>query len=491
MTVTAAPLAEIAARLKSARVMCVGDLMLDRFVDGSVDRISPEAPIPVLRIRSERAMLGGAGNVVRNMTALGAACGFLSVIGEDRAGAEVMTLLSAETKVDNFIGVQPERCTSVKTRFFAASQQLLRADEETIEPLSAYDRQRLLDDAKAYVGKAQAMVLSDYGKGVLGDGVAAELITLARAQGIPVIVDPKGRDFERYRGASMVTPNRRELAEATGMPVETDAEVVAAARHVIAAHGIDFVLATRSQDGMSLIGGPNDEIHHLPAEAREVFDVSGAGDTVVATVAAALAVGAALPDAARLANLAAGIVVGRVGTAAVPVNDLISAVHHQDVTTSESKLVALDQAVEQVEKWRRQGLRVGFTNGCFDLLHPGHVSLLRQSRTACDRLVVALNSDSSVGRLKGPTRPIQPEMARATVLASVAGVDLVVIFHDDTPLGLIKALRPDVLVKGADYTVETVVGADVVQSYGGRVMLARLEDGFSTTSTIARMERSA
>ncbi|MBK1664809.1 bifunctional heptose 7-phosphate kinase/heptose 1-phosphate adenyltransferase [Rhodospirillum rubrum] len=479
-------LAEIVASLARVRVLCVGDVMLDRFVRGDVERISPEAPIPIVRVRDERAMLGGAGNVVRNIVALGGRCAFMAVIGEDRAGAEIGGLLGDEHKVDSFIGIQPNRRTSVKTRFFAGSQQLLRADDETIAPLDPYDADRLLGDVRSQITTVGALVLSDYGKGVLDGPVAASLIAMGRTQNLPVIVDPKGRDFTRYRGATVLTPNRKELAEATGLPTGTDDEVVTACRQVITQCGVDTVLATRSQDGMTLVGADG-SVLHLPAEAREVYDVSGAGDTVVATLAAALAGGAPLAGACRLANLAAGIVVGRVGTAAVPAVDLMTAVHQEEVSARDSKIVGAEDAREVVDKWRRHGLRIGFTNGCFDLLHPGHVSLLRQARAACDRLVVGLNSDASVRRLKGDSRPVQDETARAIVLASLADVDLVAVFGEDTPLGLITTLLPDVLVKGADYTVDTVVGSDVVLTNGGRVLLADLKAGFSTTSTIARL----
>ncbi|WP_413207274.1 D-glycero-beta-D-manno-heptose-7-phosphate kinase [Rhodospirillum sp. A1_3_36] len=486
----AAALADIVLKLPSARVICVGDVMLDRFVHGKVDRISPEAPIPIIHIKEEQSMLGGAGNVVRNLVALGASSAFMSVLGEDRAGSEVMTLLGSESSVENFIGVQPDRRTSVKTRFVAGSQQLLRADDETVAPLESYDADRLVEDVRSQIKTAGALVLSDYGKGVLDTGMAGILIRLGRETGVPVIVDPKGRDYTRYEGATLLTPNRKELAEASGMPADSDEEVVAACRRIIETCGVDNVLATRSQDGMTLVT-QDGAVEHMSAEAREVFDVSGAGDTVVATLAAALAVGADLSSACRLSNLAAGVVVGRVGTAAVPRNDLLAAAHHLEVSASESKVVSLDEARELAGKWRRRGLRIGFTNGCFDLLHPGHISLLRQARQACDRLIIGLNSDASVSRLKGPTRPVQSEMARATVLASLASVDLVVLFGQDTPIDVIRTLLPDVLVKGADYTVDTVVGADLVQANGGRVVLAKLEDGFSTTATIARLSEKS
>lgn len=483
-----ARLAASVAALRDVTVLCAGDVMLDRFVTGTVDRISPEAPIPVLRVTRETAMLGGAGNVVRNLVGLGARTLFLSAVGDDAPGHAVAAMLGGLDGVTPVLEVERGRQTAIKVRYIAGGQQLLRADQETVAAIAPAREAALADAAERALagGGIGVMVLSDYGKGVLTDTLIARLIALAQAHGVPVVVDPKGADYGRYRGASLVTPNRKELHEATALPTGSDAEVETAARAVVDRCGVAGVLATRSQDGMTLLDGTG-AVHHLAAEAREVFDVSGAGDTVVATLAAALAAGLAVADAAALANVAAGIVVGKVGTAAVHAVELENALRHQDLEDAEAKILPLERAVERSEGWRRRGLSVGFTNGCFDLLHPGHLALLRQARAACDRLIVGLNSDASVQRLKGPTRPVQSESARSAVLASLSMVDGVVIFSEDTPLRLIETLRPDVLVKGADYTVETVVGADLVLGWGGKVVLATLEPGQSTTNTIRRM----
>ncbi|MBF0167109.1 MAG: D-glycero-beta-D-manno-heptose-7-phosphate kinase [Alphaproteobacteria bacterium] len=480
-------LADYVGLLKDIPVLVVGDVMLDRYVYGDASRISPEAPIPVLAIDHETAMLGGAGNVVRNLVALGAKVEFISAIGDDQAGREVRHLLESEEGVTPRLAVESGRRTSIKTRFCAGSQQLLRADHETVGPLSKGGCDDILEAVARGLTQARILILSDYGKGVLSAQTLPALIDLASQAGRPVVADPKGIDYARYRGATLLTPNRRELAEATQMPVKDDAAVLAAANHLIKTSGVQNVLVTRSQDGMSLVEGAG-AVHHLSAEAREVFDVSGAGDTVIATLSAALAAGVPLVAAARLANAAAGIVVGKVGTAVVHPEELVAAFHHQDLWQAESNLASLDQARERVAAWKRKGFKVGFTNGCFDLLHPGHVSLLAQARAACDKLVVGLNSDASVARLKGPTRPVQSEAARAAVLASLASVDLVVIFGEDTPLKTIESLRPDLLVKGADYSVDKVVGADLVQGWGGRVLLADLAQGHSTSATIARLK---
>ena len=472
--------------LKGARVLCIGDVMLDRYVYGDVERISPEGPIPVLRVREEKAMLGGAGNVARNLAALGARVSFASVVGRDEAGEEIGRMLAAVPDLEASLVVDPARRSTVKARYVSMGQQILRADRETGTPLAPALEQELVGRIGALVAGAAVMVLSDYGKGVLTPSVLAAAIAAARKAGIPVIVDPKGRDFGLYRGASVVTPNRKELAEAAGGALEGSEAIVEAARRIVASAGIGAMIVTRSQEGMSVVRDSG-EVAHLPAEAREVFDVSGAGDTVVSTLAAALAAGLPLVEAAALANAAAGIVVGKVGTAVVYADELAAKLREHELSSIEHKIVTLHAAQDIVAGWRRKGLRVGFTNGCFDLLHPGHVSLLAQSRALCDRLVVGLNSDASVTRLKGPTRPIQRDIARATVLASLASVDLVVIFEEDTPEKLIEGLRPDVLIKGGDYTVETIVGASFVQSYGGRVEVIDLVPGFSTTKTVERM----
>ncbi|MCP5371506.1 MAG: D-glycero-beta-D-manno-heptose-7-phosphate kinase [Hyphomicrobiales bacterium] len=489
-----AGLAPLVEQLAAARVLCVGDVMLDRFVHGDVSRVSPEAPIPVLRARGDTTYLGGAGNVVRNLLALGAGVSVVGVVGDDAAGDEVRALIAGNPRVDARLCVAPGRETSVKTRFLAAGQQILRVDHETTADLDAGTRAAVLAAFAGGLDACAVVVMSDYGKGVLADGLAEEMIGLAAKAGRPVFVDPKGADYGRYRGAAVVTPNLRELAEAARLPVDgpgdADAAVAAAARHLIDTCGLGAVLATRSRDGMTLVRDGEDAVHHH-AQAREVYDVSGAGDTVIATLAAAVAAGAGLVDAMGLANAAAGIVVGKVGTAVVHPAELAEALHHQDLSGAEAKVLTLDAAEERVALWRRKGRSVGFTNGCFDLLHPGHVSLIAQAAAQCDHLIVGLNGDGSVRRLKGPGRPVQSESARATVLASLADVDMVVVFHEDTPLRLIETLRPDVLVKGADYTVAQVVGGNLVTGYGGRVVLAELAEGHSTTGTIRRMDRRA
>jgi len=481
-------LAALVESFASARVLCLGDVMLDRYVYGEVERISPEAPIPVFRIARETTMAGGAGNVARNIAALGARTRLVGVAGNDPEGAELRALLAAEPGVAPAILIDEGRPTTVKTRYVAARQQMLRADRESSQPIAERVRSAMVNLVRQELAEYGVLVLSDYGKGVLSGETLRGVIATARGYARPVIVDPKGPDFTRYRGASLVTPNRRELAAATGMPVDGDAAILAAARKVQDSCGIENVLVTRGESGVTLVLGRGEGLH-IPAKPRAVFDLSGAGDTVAATMAVACAAGVPWAEAARLANAAGGIVVGKPGTAVARGDELVAALHAQDLMTGEDKIATLPSALDRIAGWRESGLKVGFTNGCFDLIHPGHVSLLAQARAACDRLVVGLNSDASVGRLKGEGRPIQSEAARAQVLASLKAVDLVVIFGEETPVRLIEAIRPDVLVKGADYRRDQVVGGDIVESYGGRVLLAEILPGHSTTATLARLAR--
>jgi len=473
-------------KLGQARVLCVGDVMLDRFVYGDVSRISPEAPVPVCRVVDENAMIGGAGNVARNLAALGAFVDFISVVGADKAAGEIGNLIGDNERINAEFIEDTGRQTTIKERFVAGPQQLLRVDREETADIGAEISASLVKYVTAALPDAGALILSDYGKGVLSAGCIIELIGAAKDANCPVIVDPKGDDYRRYSGATLITPNRRELCEASRKEIFDDDSAAAAAKFIANEYGIENVLVTRSADGMTLVS--RSDVDHLPAEAREVFDVSGAGDTVVATLAAVLAAGGELLDAARLANVAAGIVVGKTGTAIVGATEIVESLQRQDlVNSSVLKVMSLEAAQTQISLWRERGDRIGFTNGCFDLIHPGHVAILTKSRAACDRLVVGLNTDASVRRLKGETRPVQNEAARASVMASLACVDLVVLFSEDTPVELIETLRPDVLAKGADYTVDKVVGAEFVQSYGGEILLVDLEEGHSTTGTIERM----
>lgn len=484
-------MSDLASRLDQfidRRVLCVGDLMLDRYVYGRVERISPEAPIPVLHTQRETATLGGAGNVVRNIAALGGEVDIVGVIGKDQTGDDVTEEFNALPGVTAHLLTDPSRPTTQKTRYVADRQQLLRADYENATPILLDIEQKLLEQISASMKDCKAVILSDYAKGVLTPKVISETIRLAREAGKIIIVDPKGRDFARYSGATYLTPNRKELSEAVGKKITSTAIAEAEARALMNEMHIDNILVKLGSEGVCLVC-KNQPALHLQTKAREVFDVSGAGDTVAATLALALASDFTPSEAAELANTAGSLVVGKVGTASVTRDEIARELMHGKARLANDKIVGFASIADIAERWRKMGLKVGFTNGCFDLLHPGHISLLNQARASCDKLVVGLNSDASIKRLKGQARPIQNETARSAVLASLSDVDQVVIFGEDTPLELIKTLRPDVLIKGADYTIDNVVGATEVQGWGGKVVLAQIIEGQSTTSTIARMTK--
>ena len=470
--------------IQGRRVLVVGDVMLDRFVSGTVERVSPEAPALVVNITEERAMLGGAANVAANIAALGATAVLVGVVGQDIASAEIIALIEAVggAIVDALVRV-PGRPTTQKTRYLGGDRHLLRADREQVGLDEATER-RLIQRALAELAGCAAAVLSDYAKGAVSPEVARALIAAAPAD-TPVAVDPKQADLTIFQGARLLTPNRKEMRLATGEPCADDASCDRAGAAVVARTGA-AVLLTRSEAGVSLYQA-NAPVWREPARARLVRDVSGAGDTVIAAAALALAAGASMEAAAHLANTAAAVAVGKSGTACVTPEELNRALlHGPDEDLVAGKLAPLSQAATLVQEWRKAGLSVGFTNGCFDLLHPGHVKTLAAARALCDRLVVGLNTDASISRLKGPERPIQSELARAEVIGALRSVDLVVLFEEDTPLTLIRALRPDVLVKGDDYTVETVVGADLVLGWGGRVELVLLIPEQSSSRLIAK-----
>jgi D-beta-D-heptose 7-phosphate kinase/D-beta-D-heptose 1-phosphate adenosyltransferase len=469
------------------RILVLGDVMLDRFLYGAVERISPEAPVPVVRLGRMLAMPGGAGNVARNISALGGEAILAGLVGRDPAAAEFRGLLAADAGITDGLVESSSRPTICKMRVIAGNQQVVRLDDEVAAPADAAEQAALIAAVQAALPGCAALILSDYAKGVLTPAVIAAAVAAAKALGIPVLADPKSDDFSQYRGADCLTPNARELGRAARLPVGSEAEVAAAAHKVMAEAGLPALLCTRAEKGMMLVRADG-TVDSVPAEAREVFDVSGAGDTVIAALALAHAAGQPLPEAMRIANAAAGIVVGKLGTATVSADELAHALRAGSGSTpGEEALLDRDAALRLVREWQAHGLRVGFTNGCFDILHAGHVALLRAARRRCDRLVVALNTDASVARLKGPTRPINSLADRAAVISALAAVDAVVAFGEDTPLELIRLLVPDVLVKGADYTIDLVVGADIVQAAGGEVALIDLVPGRSTTGLVTRL----
>jgi D-beta-D-heptose 7-phosphate kinase/D-beta-D-heptose 1-phosphate adenosyltransferase len=471
------------------RLLCVGDLMLDRFVYGVIERISPEAPVPVVHLASTKTMLGGIGNVARNIAALGAEAVLLGITGKDVAASELSQLVVATDNIIDASVSSDTRLTTTKTRVIAGHQQVLRLDDELPSPINPTEEAAVLDAIRQHLQNCQAVILSDYAKGLLTPQVIAFAIAEAKRLRIPVFVDPKRHDFSVYSGATVLTPNLKELRAASRMPVDTDEEVVSAARYLLATAGVQAILATRSEKGMMLIRADGD-IVSVPTKAKEVFDVSGAGDTVIATAALCMGQGYSLPEAMNVANTAAGIVVGKLGTATVSYEELRATMELASSEEIESfnKIVDRKRAVALVELWRQQGLVVGFTNGCFDILHSGHVASIREARRNCERLIIGVNADASVSRLKGPHRPINHLHDRTTVLSALEAVDLVVGFDEDTPLELINALRPHVLFKGSDYSRDQVVGADIVEAHGGRVMLIELIPGRSTTAIIDRAQ---
>jgi D-beta-D-heptose 7-phosphate kinase/D-beta-D-heptose 1-phosphate adenosyltransferase len=469
-------------------VLCVGDLMRDEFVYGEVSRISPEAPAAVIAVKRSEGNIGGAGNVARNVASLGGRCIFVALVGEDDAGATLNRELGLHGNIESVLVTDPLRPTTRKVRFVSEhfSTHMLRADWENAQPASPDLEQKLINAILPLLSRADIVLLSDYGKGVLTARVIRNVIDAARSLRKPVIVDPKSANFAIYRGATLLTPNRKEFAEATRSRADSDEAIAEAARDAMVLADCEAILVTLSENGMTLVPRAGDVIH-VGAHPVKVRDVSGAGDTVAAALALALAAGGDWEASLRIANAAAAVAVSKKGTASVTASELRRRILPHAYLAAEEKVIAsLGELDAHLEEWRKQGLRIGFTNGCFDILHPGHVKVLTAARAACDRLIVGLNSDASTRRLKGDGRPVQREHARAEVLAALEAVDLVVIFEEDTPTRLIAQIRPNLLVKGGDYTREQVVGREIVEAHGGEVMLIDVLPGFSTTSLVNR-----
>jgi D-beta-D-heptose 7-phosphate kinase/D-beta-D-heptose 1-phosphate adenosyltransferase len=478
------------SHIGSFRCLVVGDLMLDEYLWGKAERISPEAPVQVVDVVREELRLGGAGNVVNNLVALGAQVSVCSVVGEDENGRALLEDFRRRDVAIDAIFRDPGRRTSRKTRVVASNQQIVRIDRESRDPLSDEMEQQVCNWIRAHADQFNVILVSDYLKGVLTSRVIETTVTAAALKGIPVLVDPKGTDYSRYRGATLLTPNRKEAEAASGIAILDGSSLEQAAGLIMEKAGLGHLLITRSEEGMSLFSQTGESVH-IPTVAREVFDVSGAGDTVLASLAVGVAAGLGMAEAARLANIAAGIAVGKLGTSTVSPDEIINAValNHSD---SDSKIKNLDVLAAIITAEKARGKRVVFTNGCFDLLHAGHVKYLQKARNLGDLLVLGLNSDASVRKLKGEKRPLISEDERAHILAALDCIDYVVLFDQDTPLELITTLKPLILAKGGDYTADGVVGKDVVEAYGGRVELVSFVDGKSTTNIIERvLERYA
>ena len=471
-------------RLGGVRVVVVGDVMLDRFIYGDVSRVSAEAPVPILAHVRETVMLGGAGNVARNVAAAGGTAVLIGVLGDDDAGAEALRLVGGEAKIQGRLLTDATRPTTVKTRFSSSGQQLLRLDNEsTTQVASEIEAEivRSIHDAAAECG---AILVSDYGKGVITPTITAACREAA-SQGAILIVDSKARGFARYGAVDIVKPNAAELAAATDLPTGTDSEIERALAAALKRCDARCIVVTRAAKGMSL-ARRGEPVNHLSRKPAEVFDTAGAGDTALALLGLALAAGADHAAAVELALIACGVVVEKAGVATASTGEIIDASLVSARGSSGPWLASKEEMLARIQKWRSEDLKVGFTNGCFDILHPGHVAYLGQARSWCDRLIVGLNTDRSVRVAKGPARPVNRLESRASVLAALSCVDLVVGFDGNTPLELIEAARPDVLVKGGDYTMDAVVGGDLVRSWGGEVKLATFVHGYSTTETLRR-----
>ena len=473
------------ARLPHIKALVVGDLMLDEYLWGNTERISPEAPVPVLDVGRDDLRLGGAGNVVNNLRVLGAQVALASVLGEDQDGALIAERLQRAQVDINALIYDQSRITSRKTRILAGNQQMLRIDRESRQGLPEAIEQQLLDKMAEKISGADVVYLSDYGKGVLSDKIIREIINAAQGADVPVVVDPKGEDYTRYRGATLLTPNRKEASLATGIDIHDQEGLCAAGNAILDVAQLQALVLTRSEQGMSVFQ-PGKEPVHMPTRGREVYDVSGAGDTVLAMVGLGLAAGFSIEQAAFMANIAAGVVVGKVGTSTTSPAELVEASGFL-LAGSQTKICDPHALQIVLRRLRQIGKKVVFTNGCFDILHVGHVSYLQRARDLGDLLVLGLNSDASVRRLKGDTRPLVPEDDRAVILAALSCVDYVVMFDDDTPEELISLLQPDILVKGSDYKESEVVGADLVKQWGGRVELMPFISGKSTTALVSKI----
>ena len=479
--------------LDKVNILVIGDVMLDRYISGSITRVSPEAPVPVLLQTDENVALGGAGNVVANLASLGANVKFISAVGADPAAGNVKSALEnlIGANVKSYLIEDKTRPTTEKTRLVSGSQQIVRLDRENTDLVSSEVEDKIIKTFDEAIGHSDLLVISDYAKGLLTDKILRHCIE--KAVSIPVIVDGKGNSFTKYKGANYITPNREEVTKVTGIkPLDNDKSCIDASRKIIKDSGIENVLLTRSEAGLSLICSDGSDVHFKGSKV-EMPDVSGAGDTVVAVFAAGIASGMSPEASARLANCAGTLVVQKQGTACVTVDELINSDAHSDGSDNMiSECVDWEAAAEKVKQWQKQGLKVGFTNGCFDIIHFGHVNYLKEARMRCDKLVVGLNHDQSVKILKGPTRPVNDELARAAVLGALASTDMIVLFgaekegDDNTPCSLLEYIKPDIFFKGGDYKLEELPEAKVVLAYNGEVDIMNLYEGYSTTHIIAK-----
>lgn len=489
-------------KLKNAKILVVGDLILDQYIFGTSDRLSPESPVPVLNVENETYRLGGAANVVANLAGLGVVPYIAGLVGDDTEAIRLTEMIEKLVRNKKGLIQAPMRPTTLKTRFLANHQQMLRVDRETSRPISVAHTEKILEYVHSILASLDLIILSDYGKGTFNEALAGEIIRDARKNNIPVIVDPKGKNFTRYKNANIVTPNIKELAMALDIdPPTTEKGIINAAKSLASKNNFEAVLVTRSQDGMSLVPSDTnsfglDHTYHYQSRVIDVFDVSGAGDTAVATLGACLASGIILTEAVQISNTASGIVVQKVGTASIQNQELKAALKSFGGPLRQSIYPAENWsgAQQTVEHWKSQGLTVGFTNGCFDVLHAGHVSYLNETHQKCDKLVVGLNCDESVTRLKGSSRPVNPSKDRAAVLAALKAVDMVVLFakteeEEDKAIKLINTLKPDIYFKGGDYSEDKIPEAPTVRSYGGDVYICKPVEGLSTSVMLEKLSK--
>lgn len=471
-------------RLKERQphILVIGDLMIDHYLWGGCDRISPEAPVQVVDIARETTVLGGAGNVINNLVTLGARVSVAGVIGDDENGVELKNMLSSLGASCEGLIVQAGRKTSKKSRIIASNQQILRYDKESKDSVESQSAQKVIAYVQRVMEGCDMVVLSDYGKGVITDAVAQGVIASAKAKGKKVLVDPKGKDYRKYSGAYLLTPNKKEASEATGIVIKDDGSLREALLSLKSTCDLQCSMITLSEDGIAIY---DETMRRYPTVAKEVFDVTGAGDTVIASLSFALSCGLSIDEAAPFANHAAAVVVGKIGSATVTLDEIETYESSLHQSTSDAHIKSQSEIVAITQRLKREGKRVVFTNGCFDILHVGHVKYLQEAKSYGDVLIVGLNSDSSVRELKGPTRPVNPEADRAYILAALESVDYVVMFSDETPHELIKSIAPDILVKGGDYEGKSVVGAE----FSGELRLVQFVDGKSTTATISRINK--
>ncbi len=468
---------------RTPNILVVGDLMIDHYLWGACERISPEAPVQVVDIAKETTVLGGAGNVINNLKTLGANVSVASVIGEDDNGVELLAMLESIAIDSKNIIAQKMRKTSKKSRIIAVSQQILRYDKESKEDISSSSVSTLLESIQKSISSYDMIILSDYGKGVLTNELCQGVIILARKKGVKVLVDPKGSDFSKYKGAYLLTPNKKEAIVATGIEINTSKNLKLALEKLKQECDLGISLITLSEDGIAIL---DRELEIFPTVAKEVFDVTGAGDTVIASIAFALSCEKSIQESAAFANLAAGVVVGKIGSATVTLEEIEDYEASLHKSTSDAHIKTFDDIHAIIDRARENGKKIVFTNGCFDILHVGHVKYLQIAKSFGDILIVGLNSDASVSRLKGPTRPVNIAEDRAYLLAALEAVDFVVPFEDDTPYELIKMIAPDVLVKGGDYEGKVVVGTE----FASELKLVDFVNGKSTTRTIQKIQGS-